>query len=83
MTFPVEQGRHTYQLHLLKGLTEQTHFLQTLAKILDAANLFGLLIAILSGNFISRKILHPLHNITAIGREIQVDDLGKRIPLPA
>lgn len=81
LTYPVEQGGHTYQLHLLKGLTEQTHFLQTLTKILGATNLLGLLIAILSGNFISRKILHPLRNVTGTAREIQVDDLGKRIPL--
>ena len=81
VTYTVQQNSHTYQLYLLKPLTEQTHFLQTLTKILSATNLVGLLIAILSGIFISRRILRPLRNITATVREIQVDDLGKRIPI--
>lgn len=79
VTQSVQQGSKTYQLQLLKALTEQTHFFHTLIKILAATNLIGLLIAILSGIFISRKILHPLHNITATARQIQIDDLGKRI----
>ncbi|WP_110953804.1 sensor histidine kinase [Anaerosinus massiliensis] len=79
--YTIQQNDHVYQLHLLTALTEQTHFLKTLTKILSATNLIGLLIAILSGTFISRKILHPLRNITATAQEIQVDDLGKRIPV--
>lgn len=77
----VQQDSRTYQLHLLKALTEQTHFLQALTRILGTTSLIGLLIAILSGIFISRKILRPLRSITATAQEIQVDDLGKRIPV--
>lgn len=80
VTHSVQQGGQTYQLQLLKALTEQIHFLQTLTKILAAANLLGLLIAVFSGIFISRRILRPLRSITATAREIQVNDLGKRIP---
>lgn len=79
VTQAVQQGGHTYQLQLLKALTEQTHFLQTLTKILVATNFVGLLIALLSGIFISRRILRPLRNITATAREIEIDDLDKRI----
>ncbi|MDU4959504.1 MAG: ATP-binding protein [Sporomusaceae bacterium] len=79
VTHPVRQNGQTYQLQLLKALTEQAHFLQTLTKILTATNLIGLLTAILSGMFISRRILLPLRSITATAREIRVDDLSKRI----
>lgn len=80
VTYTLQHNETTYQLHLLKALTEQTHFLQTLTKILSITNLIGLVIAILSGIFISRRILHPLRSITETAREIKVDDLEKRIP---
>lgn len=81
VTQSVQQGGHIYQLQLMKALTEQTHFLQTLIKILSATNLIGLLIALLSGIFISRKILCPLRTITSTAQEIEITDLGKRIHL--
>ena len=79
VTHSIEQGGHIYQLQFLKALKEQTHFLKTLIKILVATNLMGLLIALLSGMFISRRILRPLRDIIATAREIQIDDLDKRI----
>jgi signal transduction histidine kinase len=69
----------SYQLHFMKPMTEQTHFLVVLVKILLAANALGLLIALISGIFISRKILHPLRAIINTAKEIEVNDLGKRI----
>lgn len=75
----VLQNGQPYQLQLMKPLTEQTHFLQTLIKILAASNAIGLLIALLSGIFISRRILHPLRSITATAKSIEITDLGKRI----
>jgi heavy metal sensor kinase len=77
----VQQGDNTYQLQLMKALSEQTHFLQTLTKILVATNAIGLIISILSGIFISRRILRPLRNITSTAHEIEITDLGKRIPV--
>ena len=79
VTQSVQQDGHIYQLQFKKALTEQMHFLQTLIKILAVTNLIGLLIAIPSGIFISRKILRPLRNITSTAREIEISDLGKRI----
>lgn len=79
VTQSVQQGGHTYQLQLMKALSEQTHFLQTLIKILAVTNVIGLLIALLSGIFISRKILRPLRHITSTAQAIEITDLGKRI----
>jgi len=79
VTQSVQQDGHIYQLQFKKDLTEQMHFLQTLIKILAVTNLIGLLIALLSGIFISRKILRPLRNITSTAQGIEITDLGKRI----
>jgi heavy metal sensor kinase len=77
----VWQNGHLYQLYIMKTMSEQTHFLKTLVKSLLVTNLIGLLIAIISGTFISRRILHPIRDITDTAKEIEVSDLGKRITL--
>jgi signal transduction histidine kinase len=71
----------SYQLHFMKPMTEQTHFLMFLVKILLVTNALGLLIAIISGIFISRRILRPLRAIINTAKEIEVNDLGKRIDI--
>ena len=79
VTQSVQQGGQVYQLQLMKALSEQTHFLQTLIKILLMTNSLGLVISVFSGIYISRKTLHPLRNIIATAHEIEITDLGKRI----
>jgi nitrogen fixation/metabolism regulation signal transduction histidine kinase len=56
-----------------------THFLTTLIKSLLVTNMIGLLFAIISGLYISHKFLHPISDITATAKEIEINDLGKRI----
>lgn len=75
----VWQNGHLYQLHFMKPMFEQAHFLQTLVKSLLVTNVLGLLIAIVSGMFISRKILRPIRDITNTAKEIEINELGKRI----
>lgn len=77
----VEQDSHSYRLHFLKTMSEETHFLKLLIKILIGTNLVGLLITIISGIFISRKILKPIRDITEAAKEIEINDLGRRIPI--
>lgn len=77
----VQQDGHSYQLQFMKTMSEETHFLKTLIKILIATNLVGLVIAIISGIFISRKFLQPIRDITATAKEIEINDLGIRIPV--
>lgn len=73
------QGSHVYHLHFMKPLSEQSHFLKTLVKSLLVTNSAGLLAAIISGIYISRRILHPIRVITDTAKEIEINDLGKRI----
>lgn len=77
----VTTGNHSYQLQFMKPMAEQTHFFVVLIKILLATNILGLLIAVISGIFISRNILRPLRSIINTAREIEVNDLGKRIEI--
>lgn len=75
------QNGQSLQVHFMKPIAEQSHFLKTLIKSLLVTNLIGLLIAVISGTFISRRILRPLRDITNTAKEIEVNDLGKRIAL--
>ena len=77
----VWQNGRRYQFHFIKPLSEQSHFLKNLIKSLMVTNFIGLIIAIISGIFISRKILRPIRDITNTAKEIEINDLGKRIHL--
>ncbi|MBP2651480.1 MAG: arlS 1 [Firmicutes bacterium] len=68
-----------YHIYILKSLNEERHFLKTLAKGFIVTNVIGLVIAIIAGLFLSRRILLPLRIITNTAKEIEVNNLGKRI----
>ena len=70
---------HNYQLHFLKTITAERHFLELLRNSLILTNLFGLIIALLAGYFVSRRTLRPIRTLTQAARAIEVTDLGKRI----
>lgn len=78
----ISQDTKVYQLHFMKPLTEQSHFFKTLVKSLLVTNSLGLLVAIISGIFISRRILRPIRVITDTAKEIEINDLGRRIEQP-
>ena len=77
-----EQNGHMYTLHFFKLITAERHFLTMLQEFLLLTNLFGLVIALFAGYFISRRILRPIRTLTKTAREIEVTDLGKRIDIP-
>lgn len=75
----VWQNGHVYQFHFMKTMSEQAHFLKNLVKSLLVTNIIGIFIAIISGIYISRKFLRPIRDITDTAKEIEINDLGKRI----
>lgn len=75
----VSEGNQVFHLHFMKPISEQSHFLKTLIKSLLVTNSAGLLAAMISGIFISRRILHPIRIITDTVKEIEINDLGRRI----
>jgi signal transduction histidine kinase len=60
-------------------MTAQSLFMKILGGSLLATNLIGLLIAVLSGMFISRKILQPIRQMTNTAQTIEINNLDKRI----
>ena len=74
----VQQSGVTYQLYFLKPVSEEPHFIKNLIKSLLATNALGLFVAVVSGIFISRKILRPIRNITETAKEIEINQLDKR-----
>jgi signal transduction histidine kinase len=74
-----KSGERSYTLQFIRVLSFQSTFLHTLTISLIVTNLLGLFIAILSGMFISRKILRPIRSISDTAKEIEINDLGKRI----
>lgn len=74
----VQQSGGIYQLYFLKQMSEEAHFIKTLIKSLLVTNALGLFVAVVSGIYISRKILRPIRNITETAKEIEINQLGKR-----
>lgn len=71
----------SYRMHLLSPMLGQTRFLTNLLISLFLTNSLGLLIAILSGSFMSSRILNPIRKITQAAKEIEVKNLEKRLEL--
>ena len=67
------------EMHFLKTITAENNFLSMLERSLMVTNLIGLLVALLAGYFISRRILRPIRTLTQAAREIEITDLDRRI----
>lgn len=77
----VSVGDITYQVQIIRLRSFQVAFLKTLMSSLFITNFIGLLIAVLSGIFISRKILSPIKTITETAKQIEVNNLEQRLPV--
>ncbi|MBP2658081.1 MAG: integral rane sensor signal transduction histidine kinase [Firmicutes bacterium] len=72
---------HVFKLHFMRPMLEQNRFLRTLIVNFFITNMIGLIIAIISGIFISNRVLRPIRNITETAKEIAIKNLEKRITL--
>ena len=70
---------HSYHLHFLRTITAESHFLAMLRDSLLLTNLLGVVIALLAGYFVSRRILRPIRTLTQTARKLEVTDLSQRI----
>lgn len=78
----VPYNGHLYLLQVLLPTSDEIHFLLVLSKSLIVTNLLGLLLAILSGTFMSKKFLRPIHDITDTAKIIEINNLDKRMSVP-
>ncbi len=80
-TLQVRVDGRNYTAHFLKTITAETVFINLLEKSLIITNLIALVIALLTGYFYTKWMLRPLRDITNTVKSIEVDDLGKRVPV--
>lgn len=76
---PIIYNGKNCEMHFLKTITAENNFLSMLERSLIVTNLIGLLVALLAGYFISRRILRPIRTLTQAAREIEITDLDRRI----
>lgn len=75
----IEYNGQPYLLYFAANETKQSEFMEKLIGSLLLANLIGLLIAVISGIYLSRKILAPIRHITHTAQQIEIDNLASRI----
>ncbi|MCR5559270.1 MAG: HAMP domain-containing histidine kinase, partial [Schwartzia sp.] len=75
------RGRE-YTLHFMRMITAEKQFMNILTNGFFFTNLFGLIIALIAGYFVSKKTLNPIRTVIHTARDIEVSDLSRRIPVP-
>lgn len=75
----VESQGKTYRVHFLKTITADKNFLDHLQKMLFVILMMGLLIALLTGYAMSKRILQPIRAMMQTARKIEVEQLDRRI----
>ena len=83
-TVDVMHGGSIYRLHFLRTITAESSFLKDMQRFLLLLTAAGFLIALGAGYFLSRRVLRPIRTMMATAREIEIEDMGRRIePAPA
>lgn len=68
-----------YRLQFVRRMSVESHFLKVLTEQMLMANGLGLFIIVISGVFISHRILRPIRYIIATTKEIEINNLEKRL----
>lgn len=75
----VEKGNEVYTLHFLRTITAEKAFLEELTETIFYTGLVGVIISIICGFLLSRRLLKPLRDITQTVKNIEIQDLSQRI----
>ena len=78
---PVEVGGEIFHFHLFKLITFEKQFIKNLLTILALFDVVGLILALIFGNILSKKILFPLRKVALAAEEISAGNLSKRIEI--
>lgn len=76
---PVKTTHGVAKIELARNLYEEMSYLAVLAGALAATSLFAILLTILIGSRVSRKMLRPIDNMTRTARSISAGDLNTRL----
>lgn len=68
-------------LCFFRTITSEMKFFDTLEKSLVALDIFAIIVALLVGRYLSRRILRPIKTMNELAREIAFEKMGGRIPV--
>ncbi|MHC6179944.1 sensor histidine kinase [Clostridium sp. JNZ X4-2] len=71
----------TVYIQIIKDMDNEYDFLKILFFFMAAADLFGIILSILLGYVISKKMLNPIDSITKTAEEISINNLKERIDI--
>lgn len=71
----------TLYIQIIKDMDNEYDFLKILFFFMAAADLFGIVLSILLGYIISKRMLNPIDNITKTADEISINNLKERISI--
>lgn len=74
-------GEHV-TFYFFRTITSMKHIFDDLIHLLIFLDVLGIIIAIGAGNFISRKVLKPITDMTNLAQSIAYGKMDGRIPLP-
>ena len=73
------KNKETLHLIVVKDMEHEYRFLKLLFIMMAVSNAIGIIIALISGTFVSKRMLKPIDKITKAAQSISVRDLNKRI----
>lgn len=75
----ISNGSVIAYLQVAKNMEREYAFIKLLFILMAAADFIGVIISVLAGYIISRRMLKPIDRITNIAKEISTSDLNRRI----
>ncbi len=76
---PLKFGGQTLHFHFLRTITFEKKNIRYLLWAIFIADLIGLELAIMAGQFLGKKVLKPLREVTKTAREISIGNMNKRL----
>lgn len=73
------KGNKIFHLIVIKDMEHEYRFLKLLSIMMAVSNILGIIIALISGSFVSKRMLKPIDKITKTAQSISVRDLNRRI----
>jgi Signal transduction histidine kinase len=73
------KNKEIFQLIVVKDMEHEYRFLKLLFIMMAVSNAIGIIVALISGAFVSKRMLKPIDKITKAAQSIGVRDLNNRI----
>lgn len=78
---PLKFGGRNIHFQFLRTITFEKQNIRYLLWAIFSVDLVGLGLAIMAGQFLGKKILNPLREVTKTAREISIGNMKKRLPV--